>query len=825
MSKDTVSYTAKLFYSYCHKDEIYREEMEKALRLLKRKNLLDEWSDQKILPGMHITPAIREKMEEAEIFVFLLSQNFIASEECMKEWEWAKAAFTSDKLIFRIPIVLEDCAWLDLLDSDDDVKALPADGKPVSSFPSSATAWHQVYEGVKLVIEELRNNFTPKLSFLREMEQTEFLSQDSISLQEIYVFPRLTTYAPQSGKVQISDEIVTDLEHLLAKKHALVHGPEMSGKTALSRSIFLHLVKESIPALYLDVGQYSSKYPERHFKEAYKSQFNGDYGLWKSNREKTVLLDNLTGSASDIEMVSFAKSNFERVIITLSSDVFSSFFRDDPRLADFYEMKIEPLSHSEQEKLIRLRLMLMRNGEPVADGLVDKVEDRVNSIIISNKIVPRYPFYVLSILQTYEGFMPDNLSISSFGHCYHALIVAKLIKSGISQSDSDINSCFNFAEKLAYRIYTEESEGSWKGVSDFRKFVDDYNADYIIATSTLNRLRSDQYGIIDSEGQFRARYMYYFFLGRFFARSQEHYQRDIEKLCEEMHISTNRLILLFIIHHTNDHTIIDDIMLRVMCAIEGVEPATLGLEESHRFFDIFAAVPKNILTRDDVETQRIKEREIRDTTSDELDESEVEEPAIEEHPINDIYKVLKCNQILGQILRNKYGSLERSKIEEIVETIADGGLRLVNCVLRNEEEIENVAKYIQRKYPKYQPQKIEQMIRFFSFIWTMTNVENVVHAINVPEISGSIMDVVQRKDTPAYDLLGYFSFLDRSEQLTPETKDELDKLLRKYRYPFMRNVLSIRTQHYINTHSSRTSVEQSICSSLRIKYVPRFRPK
>ena len=824
MSNEKISYKAKLFYSYCHSDEEHREEMEKSLRLLRRNNFLDEWSDQKILPGRRITPAIREKMEESEIFVFLLSRNFIASDACMEEWEWAKSTFSADRQIFRIPIILEDCAWLDLLDSDDDVKALPKDGAFVSSFDDKSVAWQEVYNGIKLVIEELRKNFTPKSTFLLEMEQTEFLSQDNVNLKDIYIFPRLTTFAPQSGKVQISDEIVTDQDQLLAKSHVLVHGPEMSGKTALSRSLFLHLVQKALPVVYVDIGQYSSKSPERNIKEAYKSQFNGDYNLWVQNNDKTILLDNLTGTARDVEMVDFAESNFERVIITLSSDVFTSFFRDDPRLANFYEMKIEALSQSEQEKLIRRRLALTQNGEPVTDGMVDKVKDRVNSIIISNRIVPRYPFYVLSILQTYEGFMPDNFSISSFGHCYHALIVAKLIKSGISQSDSDINSCFNFAEKLAYRIYQNEIAGRWDGIVDFTKFKEDYRADYIIATSTLNRLRNDQYGIINADGQFRAKYMYYFFLGRYFARAQEDRKNDIEKMCEEVHISTNRLILLFIIHHTNDHNIIDDILLRVMCAIEGVEPAVLDMDESHRFFDIFASVPKNILTSDDVETQRVKEREVREAVAKESDDEE-EMPEVEAHPINDIFEVLKCNQILGQILRNKYGSLERSKIEEIVETIADGGLRLVNSVLQDEEEIESVARYIQKKHPKYQTQRVEQLIRFFSFIWTMTNLENVVHAINVPEIRESIGDVVDRKNTPAYDLLGFFSHLDSSEQLTSESKTKLDELLKKYRYPFMRNVLSIRTQHYMNTHTSRTSVEQSICSSLRIKYVPKYRPK
>ena len=44
----------------------------------------------------------------------------------------------------------------------------------------------------------------------------------------------------------------------------------------------------------------------------------------------------------------------------------------------------------------RIVVNLLRN-KPITDGFVDQVESRVNSIVISNKIVPRYPFYILAI--------------------------------------------------------------------------------------------------------------------------------------------------------------------------------------------------------------------------------------------------------------------------------------------------------------------------------------------------------------------------------------------------------------------------------------------
>ena len=68
--------------------------------------------------------------------------------------------------------------------------------------------------------------------------------------------------------------------------------------------------------------------------------------------------------------------------------------------------------------------------------------------------------------------------------------------------------------------------------------------------------------------------------------------------------------------------------------------------------------------------------------------------------MNDLYRVFRSNKVLGQILRNKYGSLSKSKIEELVETIADSGLRLVNSVLSDEDEIRKLAIYIREKTPE-----------------------------------------------------------------------------------------------------------------------------
>ena len=818
MKTDGSAFYASLFYSYSHKDAKYRDDMETALSGLKREKLLKDWSDLNILPGQTISKEIRKKIDESEILVFLLSPDFIASDECMKEWEYAKQLAAEGRSIFRIPIILRDCSWKDLL-SNDDIKALPNDGTAIADFDDKRdTAWLQVYEGIKVVINQLRETFTPKPEFLREMEKTDFLSLEHVKLQDIFVFPTLTHYLPQAKEGILLEETVKDLADLLAHKYLLIHGEEMSGKTALGRHLFLSLANDrSTPVLHLDLKEVSRKSNETVFSEIYHRQFSGDYHLWKQQDGKTLILDNLSSTLNSVELIEFARGSFDRIVVTLSSDTFYSFFRDDTRLADFREVRVEPMNHWQQEELIRKRLAVSDRSTPVTDGVVDHIENHVNSIVISNKIVPRYPFFILSILQTYEAFMPTELSITSYGHCYHVLIVASLMKAGISRDDNDINACFNLAENLAFKIF-QCTKLQTPTELDFGKFVIEYREKYLISDSILNRLKKPDYGIITSDGSFRAPYMYYFFLGRFLSKVNEENKFVIEKMCEHSYVSSNHLTLLFIIHHTNDNQIIDDILLRTMCALDSVDPATLDRYETNSFKEIVNALQGDILSSSSVEEERKKERETRDLNDDEIETEDNSKEPIGVDTVNDVYRILKNNEIMAQILRNKYGSLEKTKIKEIIETVADSGLRLVKLGLMDRDWITQEAKYLQKKYPNHSVEEIKTLIQFLSFLWTMGYVEKIVGSINEPEIKQVVNYVVLQKSTPAYDLIGYFNHLDSSRELTDPVKRELENLLKRHKDPFFKKVLSIRTQHYMNTHRSPARIEQSVCSLLDLNY-------
>ena len=221
--------------------------MQIALALLKTSGLLSEWSDRKIIPGQNIPKTIRNEMQQADIFAFLISSDFLASEACIDQWNRAKElASGSNKRL--IPIILRKCAWQDF-DNMSDFLALPKDGLPVKEWDSPDEAWQDVYTGIKGVIEDVLCTLSIRSEYLKSISVIEFCSQsqDQISLNDIFVFPQLYQAAADNleRSIQSADE-------LLKLNHVLIRGDDQSGKTKLCVHVFSRLINQNKPALFVD---------------------------------------------------------------------------------------------------------------------------------------------------------------------------------------------------------------------------------------------------------------------------------------------------------------------------------------------------------------------------------------------------------------------------------------------------------------------------------------------------------------------------------------------------------------------------------------------
>ena len=147
--------TIRLFYSYSHKDERLRDELETHLKLMQRQGLLETWHDRRINPCDEFDREISENLERADIILLLVSADFIASGYCYEK-EMTRALERHKKGDARVmSIILHDVNWSKAPFATSLV--LPKDGKPVTRWKPKARAWNNVSQEIEKVVEEMRN--------------------------------------------------------------------------------------------------------------------------------------------------------------------------------------------------------------------------------------------------------------------------------------------------------------------------------------------------------------------------------------------------------------------------------------------------------------------------------------------------------------------------------------------------------------------------------------------------------------------------------------------------------------------------------------------
>ncbi len=58
-----------LFFSYSHKDEILRDQLETQLTMLKRQGVISVWHDRRLIVGDHVDAGISKQLEDADIIL------------------------------------------------------------------------------------------------------------------------------------------------------------------------------------------------------------------------------------------------------------------------------------------------------------------------------------------------------------------------------------------------------------------------------------------------------------------------------------------------------------------------------------------------------------------------------------------------------------------------------------------------------------------------------------------------------------------------------------------------------------------------------------
>jgi hypothetical protein len=136
----------KVFVIYAHDDQRFRDEVGKHLSPLEGR-CIEIWYDRAILPGADWDATIREKLEQANLFLLLVSSNLLASNYC-RTVEFARAferARLNDAVI--LPILLKPCLWE--IEKFAPLQYVPRE--PITDFRNRSQAYFEIARGVQRI--------------------------------------------------------------------------------------------------------------------------------------------------------------------------------------------------------------------------------------------------------------------------------------------------------------------------------------------------------------------------------------------------------------------------------------------------------------------------------------------------------------------------------------------------------------------------------------------------------------------------------------------------------------------------------------------------
>jgi tetratricopeptide (TPR) repeat protein len=144
---------AQLFYSYSHKDEKLRAQLETHLSTLKRESRISAWHDRRITAGTEWKGEIDEHLKNSSVILLLVTANFLASDYC-HDVELRYAMEQHEKGNARVvPVILRPCDWKTTIFAK--LQALPTDGRPVVSWKDRDDAFLNAVEGIRKALDEL----------------------------------------------------------------------------------------------------------------------------------------------------------------------------------------------------------------------------------------------------------------------------------------------------------------------------------------------------------------------------------------------------------------------------------------------------------------------------------------------------------------------------------------------------------------------------------------------------------------------------------------------------------------------------------------------
>lgn len=505
-----------------------------------------------------------------------------------------------------------------------------------------------------------------------------------LSLDDIFIYPEVDRiFIKDQTKPKKYSHI--NMEKVVQNNAKIFFlGDDVSGKSQCAKKIFLDFISDNTIPILLEINQNNSIRTLKNFQKLLNDTIKKIYPelpietfYGSALQKKVLIIDNF----HLLNIKSEDKKNILKELLPLFNNIiifYSSIYQFDILLTNvtsdkddvienFIVYEILPFGHKKRDELLN---KWFSDDEPYKDFDNENIRNKekyrhIFNNIVRNGFVPSYPFFLYTALSCSK--LPNsNIVESTYGHYYTTLVNLSLMDVTKSSDEHDL--FINYLCELAYKLFSLSSSklslGEWK---DFHEW---YRKEYYLAKPYDDILESLKAANLIQEQNdniyFKYKYFYFYFLAKYLSSrlSDDETKKHIENFCETLHLESSANVLIFLLHLSHEHYIINYLISKASKFL--ADQPLIKLQEDSKFIEDIITAPPIIeldISTDNYNDENIKDLEFADDidpvpnnkmTSGEniqLDNKNNEED------INFAIDVFKYLEIIGQILRSYHGSI------------------------------------------------------------------------------------------------------------------------------------------------------------------------
>lgn len=696
-------------------------------------------------------------------------------------------------------------------------------------------------ETVSLNRERKTDDFRHNTEFLKSLKKMSIPVYNSenvkMTLDEFFVYPDLERMNTRQVKV---DEDFTDSSSVLDDKQyglVMLEGDDQSGKTSLLNMYYLCFVDRYKYPLLIKGKDIANEKIDKHINIAFGEQYNRDdaekYAQYDKQR-KVLLVDDFDecrlNDTAKKKVIDMMQERFGKVIITTkeNENVSSSYYvmeKNDTLLA-----RVKPLGHVKRNELVkRFYTRYDVNASTMQQQtLLEQVKAGFDMVenFLGKEYMPSYPIYILSILLSNTKMQGSSLEQTSYGYCYEALITCALMTC--VDDKKKIDRYYNVLTTLAYHIYKKKS-GKPISEDEFKTFYLDYQEKFFsqgykeVKENLLkcNLLRcNDEYYY-----KFSYNYIYYFLVAKYMADHiyDKQGQGDIMELCENIHDERKANILIFIAHHIKTPQFLEATQLALMTALVNQKPVTLAPDDDYYKLvnELCENLKKELVTpgeKIDPEKEREKMLQKRDEREHRLSKKRVIPDEMPEEILN-MNKSLRSIEVVGQIVKNRQGSLPKTDIKSMVHEMYETAFRTISyfgAVIESERSqlVEDVIKNKKEGVANDEIKKrIDSFFELTSLNFCLFVFSKVIRSVGNKELRATFKQIADEIGTPAAKLVSFSIISSFSTMSIQELKDIIEELRDN---PVAMSIIRARVRSYLYHNHVPYNDRQKIINSFKL---------